>query len=312
MRTYVFGPVPSRRLGISLGVDLTPTKTCSYDCLYCQLAKTRFHTAKRDRFCPPEDVLSELREVLDEIALPDWITFSGTGEPTLNIDLGHIIRELKTFCQAPVCVITNSSLLYMPEVRNELMLADRILPTLTSVNPDTFSRIHRPVAELKLTEILEGLKEFAKVFSGTIEIEIFVVPGMNDSEEEISGLREFILSLARVDSIYLNTAVRMPLDHEVITADHEKLERFREQLAVKIPVTTAFERNLDPAKPAQWQRANAENEIIKLLLRHPCNEKQLEQMLSIEPERLTQLLQLLEGQQKIRQQKNGEWKLAED
>lgn len=312
MRTYVFGPVPSRRLGISLGVDLTPTKTCSYDCLYCQLAKTRFHTAKRDRFCPPEDVLSELREVLDEIAQPDWITFSGTGEPTLNIDLGHIIRELKTFCQAPVCVITNSSLLYMPEVRNELMLADRILPTLTSVNPDTFSRIHRPVAELKLTEILEGLKEFAKVFSGTIEIEIFVVPGMNDSEEEISGLREFILGLARVDSIYLNTAVRMPLDHEIITADHEKLERFREQLAVKVPVTTAFERNLVPAKPAQWHRANAENEIIKLLLRHPCHEKQLEQMLSIEPERLTQLLQLLAEQQKIRQQKNGEWKLAED
>ncbi len=312
MRTYVFGPVPSRRLGISLGVDLTPTKTCSFDCLYCQLSRTRFHTAKRDRFCPPEDVIKELHDVLEEIATPDWITFSGTGEPTLNIDLGFIISELKKFCPAPVCVITNSSLLHLPEVRNELMLADRILPTLTSVDPETFKRIHRPAEGIELEQILSGLKEFSAIFPGSIELEIFVIPGMNDSSEEIEGIRNFVLELAKVDSVYLNTAVRMPLENEVTTADHQKLESFREQLNLRIPITTAFERNIVPARPARWNRANAENEILKLLLRHPCNGEQLKQMLDIEPVRLLQLLGQLEHQNKIRLQKNGEWKLVED
>ncbi len=312
MRTYVFGPVPSRRLGISLGVDLTPTKTCSFDCLYCQLSRTRFHQSERDRFCPPEDVIKELREVLEEIATPDWITFSGTGEPTLNIDLGFIIGELKKFCPAPVCVITNSSLLHLAEVRKELMLADRILPTLTTVNPDTFRRIHRPAAGIEIETILTGLKEFSAIFPGSIELEIFVIPGMNDSDEEVAGLRSFVLEMAKVDSIYLNTAVRMPLENEVATADHQKLESFRERLNLKVPITTAFERNIVPARPARWSKANAENEILKLLLRHPCNGEQLKQMLDIEPVRLLQLLGQLEHQNKIRLQKNGEWKLVED
>lgn len=312
MRTYVFGPVPSRRLGISLGVDLTPTKTCSYDCLYCQLAKTKFHTSRRDRFCPPEDVLKELREVLEEIAQPDWITFSGTGEPTLNIDLGFIISEIKKFSEAPICVITNASLLYLPEVREELMLADRVLPTLTTVNEDTFKKIHRPVNDLVLEKILTGLKDFSGVFPGTIEIEIFVIPNINDSEKEISELRQFICSLPKVNSIYLNTAVRMPLDNEIVTADQQKLENFRERLGLSIPVSTAFERNVVPVRPTQWNRANAENDILKLLLRHPCNQEQLEQMLDIEPLRLVNLLRQLEHQNRIKQQKNGEWKLCED
>ena len=312
MRTYVFGPVPSRRLGISLGVDLTPTKTCSYDCLYCQLSKTRFHTAQRDRFCPPEDVLQELREVLAEIAPPDWITFSGTGEPTLNVDLGYIISELKKFNQTPVCVITNSSLLFLESVRKELMLADRILPTLTSVNEKTFSKIHRPVSSLRLENILEGIRLFCEDFSGTIEVEIFVVPELNDSDEEIAGLRNFIQSLKRVDSIYLNTAVRVPLEGEVLTADHLKLQVFRDKLDLNIPVSTAFERNVIPPRPAGWSRANAETEILKLLLRHPCNQKQLAQVLSIEEQRLQNFLQDLEQNGKIKLLSNGEWKLTEE
>lgn len=311
MRTYVFGPVPSRRLGISLGVDLTPTKTCSFDCLYCQLSKTRFHTSQRARFCPPEAVLAELKETLEEIAPPDWITFSGTGEPTLNIDLGLILSELKKFSTAPICVITNSSLLFREDVRRELLLTDRILPTLTSVNSTTFAQIHRPTGDLRHQEILAGLKEFCSMYSGAIELEIFVCPGMNDSSEEITGLRDFVNSLENINSIYLNTAVRVPLDSGIITADHLRLENFRKDLGLSLPVSTAFERNLVPPRPAGWNRANAESEIVKLLLRHPCNEEQLSQVLGIDPLRLAQLLSGLEKAAKVKCQKNGEWKLIE-
>ncbi|MEW6708978.1 MAG: radical SAM protein [Candidatus Riflebacteria bacterium] len=311
MRTYVFGPVPSRRLGISLGVDLTPTKTCSYDCVYCQLSRTKFHTVKRDRFCPPNDVIEELREVLSEIAAPDWITFSGTGEPTLNVDLGFIIAELKKFTQAPVCVITNSSLLHLEEVRNDLLLADRILPTLTTVRQSTFAHIHRPAPGIELNDTLTGLKLFSGVFSGTIEIEIFVIPGINDSDEEIYGLHDFIETLPGITSIYLNTSVRAPLEHEVITADQGRLDRFREKLNLKIPVSTAFEHSLVPLRPANWNRVNASNEIMKLLLRHPCNYEQICQVLGIEPDRLTGIIKKLLDENKIIKLENGDFRLPD-
>lgn len=312
MRTYIFGPVPSRRLGISLGVDLTPTKTCSYDCLYCQLAKTRFHTSERARFCQPEAVLAELREVLDEVAPPEWITFSGTGEPTLHSDLGLIISELKKFSPAPICVITNSSLLYREDVRAELMLADRVLPTLSSVDSKTFTKIHRPTHDLRLDEILSGLRKFSEQFSGIIDIEIFVCPGLNDSPEEISGLRDYINSLKNISSIYLNTAVRVPLEGEVITADHGKLEIFRELLDLKIPIVTAFERNTVPINKPKWNREAASVDILKLLLRHPCNENQLTQVLGTDLKKVILLLKELECQQKIKLQPNGEWKILGD
>ncbi len=311
MRTYVFGPVPSRRLGISLGVDLTPTKTCSYDCIYCQLSRTRFHTAKRDRFCPPHDVVKELREVLGEIATPDWITFSGTGEPTLNIDMGFIIAELKKITQAPVCVITNSSLIHLEEVRNDLLLANRILPTLTTVRQSTFARIHRPAPGIELNDSLTGLKLFSEVFSGTIEIEIFVIPGINDSDEEIQGLHDFIETMPRISSIYLNTSVRAPLENEVATADQGRLDRFREKLNLKIPVSTVFEHNLIPPRPANWNRKNAGDEILKLLLRHPCNHEQICQVLGIESDRLTTIIEQLLHENQIMKQANGDYRLLD-
>ncbi|MDN5279742.1 MAG: hypothetical protein PWR01_3707 [Clostridiales bacterium] len=311
MRTYIFGPVPSRRLGISLGVDLTPTKTCSFDCLYCQLDRTRFHTSERSRFCPPVDVLQELREVLNEVAAPDWITFSGTGEPTLHVDLGLILSELKKFSPSPVCVITNSSLLYREDVREELMNADRLLPTLTTVNEATFRKIHRPTSDIRLSMILDGLRKMAENFKGIIEIEIFVCPGINDSDEEILGLSEFIKSLKNISSIYLNTAVRVPVEDEVITADHVRLQEFRDKLDLKIPVITAFERKTIPARPSKWNRATAEADILKLLLRHPCNEEQLAQVLDSDKARVALLLVELSRQGKVKLQANGEWKLIE-
>ncbi|MGM0598455.1 MAG: radical SAM protein [Candidatus Rifleibacteriota bacterium] len=310
MRTYIFGPVPSRRLGISLGVDLTPTKTCSFDCLYCQLSKTRFHTCKRSRFCDPQEVLKELKEVLDEVARPDWITFSGTGEPTLHKDLGYLIKELKKFTPVPVCVITNSSLFQDEKVRQELMVADRILPTFSTVHEDTFQKIHRPIEGIHIQPILEGFKDFCDNFSGIIEPEVFVCPGINDTDEEVSALGDFLRSLPNLTSIYLNTAVRSPLENKILPADHLQLDDFRRRLDLSLPVITAFERNMVPARPAKWNRITAEADVLKLLLRHPCNKMQLVYVLGSPEKKVEKLLNDLEKQNKIRLQQNGEYRLV--
>lgn len=311
MRTYIFGPVPSRRLGISLGVDLTPTKTCSFDCLYCQLSKTTFHTSERREFCNPEEVLTELRDTLREIARPDWITISGTGEPTLHSGLGYILAEIKKLGNAPTCVITNSSLLHLAEVRNELLLADRLLPTLTSVNPETFKKIHRPTSDLLLPAILNGLRLFTEVFSGKVEIEIFVCPGINDSEAEIRALSEYLNSIEKLESVYLNTAVRVPLASEIKTADQSRLNRFRDILQLKIPVSTAFEHSLVPPKVSSWSRPAASSDVLKLLLRHPCSQDQLEKVLGSPPEKIMALLSELEKQGLISKEPNDCWALTD-
>ncbi|PKL43837.1 MAG: hypothetical protein CVV41_08725 [Candidatus Riflebacteria bacterium HGW-Riflebacteria-1] len=311
MRTYIFGPVPSRRLGISLGVDLTPTKTCSFDCLYCQLSKTRFHTSLRSQFCDPADVLKELKAVLSEIARPDWITISGTGEPTLHSDLGLILAEIKKLESAPACVITNSSLMYLPEVRQELMLADRLLPTISTVNERSFRRIHRPTEDLRLEAILEGLQLFSRDYTGAIEVEIFVCPGINDTPEEISGLRDYLRSLPNLESVYLNTAVRSALEGEIATADQGLLNSFRAALNLSVPVTTAFEHSFIPPRGSNWNRPAVSSDILKLLLRHPCSEKQLEQVLSSAPDKIIELLGELAAQGKIKQASNGDWVLTD-
>ncbi len=311
MRTYIFGPVPSRRLGISLGVDLTPTKTCSFDCLYCQLPKTRFHTSARSQFCDPEDVVRELKAVLGEIARPDWITISGTGEPTLHTGLGFILAEIKKLNNAPSCVITNSSLMHLPDVRLELMLADRLLPTITTVNQHSFQRIHRPTVDLKLKAILEGLQLFSRDYTGSIEVEIFVCPGINDTTEEIAGLRDYLRTLSNLGSVYLNTAVRVPLESDIITADQGLLNSFRSALNLSVPVTTAFEHSFVPPRSSNWNRPALSSDILKLLLRHPCSEKQLEQVLSSSPDRIATLLLELAGQGKVRQTSNGDWTLID-
>jgi len=309
MRTYIFGPVPSRRLGISLGVDLTPTKTCSYDCLYCQLSKTRFHTSGRDQFCDPEEVIAELREVLSEIARPDWITISGTGEPTLHSGLGFILAEIKKLNNTPSYIITNTSLMHLPDVRNDLMLTDRLLPTVTSIYPATFAKIHRPTSDLRLEDILEGLRIFANAFTGAIEVEIFVCPGLNDSPEEVTGLRNYLMNLGNLESVYLNSAVRSPLEAEIQTADQLRLNNFRAKLNLSIPVTTAFEHNLLPPRASCWNRPAVTSDILKLLLRHPCSEEQLEKVLGSESEKIYQMLDDLSREGKIRRAVNGFWSL---
>jgi len=204
---YLFGPVLSRRLGLSMGVDLLKYKTCNLDCIYCELGKTRCLTRYRDRFVPPQKVLQEIRERRSEPF--DHLTFAGSGEPTLSLDLGKIVAEAREIVEAPVAVITNSTLLTSPVVRREVANADVVLPSLDAASVESFRAINRPASDLKIDKIIQGLKDFRKEFSGEIWLEVMLVKGINDRDAELIARAA---ESTEPDRIQLNTVVRTPAE----------------------------------------------------------------------------------------------------
>jgi len=204
---YLFGPVLSRRLGLSLGVDLLRYKTCNLDCVYCELGKTRCKVCARERFVPPDKVLREIKSRADEDF--DHLTFAGSGEPTLSLDLGEIINRSKEMVNAPIAVITNSTLLTSKKVREEVAAADVVLPTLDAATQATFQKVNRPPNDLLIGQIIEGLRAFRLEFSGEIWLEVMLVKDMNDHEaEQISKAVDSI----NPDRVQLNTVVRPPAE----------------------------------------------------------------------------------------------------
>ncbi len=305
-RKFVFGPVPSRRLGRSLGIDLIPPKTCTFECRYCQLSSTTSLLTQPQSFYPVEEILAELHEVLEDIDRPDWITLSGAGEPTLHADLGAIIRRVKELHVAPVCVITNGTLLNLPAVQQALLPADRVIPTLCTVFPETFSRIHRPAPGIDLCNILQGLTRFSAQFQGVLEIEIFVVPGVNDTPLEVAGLSRYLSTLSRLAAVYLNTAIRPPHDKSLRAATRDELQEFKNRLALMVPVTTALDHQPVPKRLNRKQQAGPD-EIIALLLRHPCTLEQLCMVLDQTAPELQALLDSLQQAGKVKQWPDQSW-----
>ncbi len=204
---YLFGPVLSRRLGISMGVDLLKYKTCNLDCVYCELGRTACLTSCRDRFVPPEKVLREISARRDESF--DHLTFAGSGEPTLCKDLGAVLARAKELTDAPVAVITNSTLLSSPQVRREVALADVVLPSLDASSEGIFHAINRPAPDLKIKMIIQGLKDFRKEYCGEIWLEVMLVKGVNDHEAELIARAA---ESTNPDRIQLNTVVRPPAE----------------------------------------------------------------------------------------------------
>lgn len=229
---HIFGPVLSRRLGLSLGVDLVPFKTCSYDCAYCECGHTTERTLTRRDFFPAEEVMAELRTVLASRPALDSITFAGSGEPTLALPLGPVIAAIKReFPEYTVSVLTNGSLLSDRTVQDELLPADRVIPTLTSVSQQTFERIHHPHPLLRIEEIIEGMVQFRRRYTGQLWLEVFIVPGLNTTDEELAGLKNTIPRIAP-DRIQLNTLDRPPADDWVGAVPACELERIREFLGM--------------------------------------------------------------------------------
>ncbi len=206
----LFGPVPSRRYGISLGLDIIPKKTCSFNCLFCEVGETNFITSERNRFSNLEELIPELDEFFRKNIKIDVITFAGSGEPTLNYEIGRMIRYLKNkYYWLPVVVLTNGSLLWMKEVREELSIADIVEPSLNAGDEDTFIRISRPEKNIIFPLYIEGLIKFREEFKGRYFLEVFFVKGVNDNEKNVKKIKGLIEKI-NPHLIHLNTIDRPP------------------------------------------------------------------------------------------------------
>lgn len=236
---YIFGPVPSRRLGLSLGVDIVPMKTCTLSCIYCQIGKTLRPTLERREYVPQEAVIAELENFFNSGGITDWVTFSGSGEPTLNSGIGPMIRRVKEITDTPVCVITNGTLLDNPVVRHDIIDADAVMPSLDSAIEETFRRICRPHPDLSVQRIIEGLVSFRKEFKGDIWLEIMLAEGINDSDDEIEALRQAIERI-QPDAVQLNTVVRPPAESFARPVSPARLAEIKDAFGNKAEIIASF------------------------------------------------------------------------
>lgn len=222
---HIFGPVLSRRLGLSLGIDLIPFKTCPYNCVYCECGPTTKKTISRQVFFPAEQVISELRDVLASHPPLDSITLAGSGEPTLSRSLGRVITSVKReYPEYTMSVLTNGSLMTDKGVREELATADRVIPTLTSGFQKTFERIHRPHPSLSIEAIIDGMAQFREMYAGALWLEVFIIPGLNTTTAELAGLKGAIERIDP-DKVQLNSLDRPPAEGWVEAATDAELER---------------------------------------------------------------------------------------
>ena len=302
MSRMIYGPVPSRRLGISLGVDIIPYKTCSYDCVYCQLGKTINQTKQRESFVWVDSVIKEIKEVIDQNSDIDYITFSGSGEPTLNQDIGEMIGRVKNLTQIPVAVLTNGSLLWDKMVREDLARADLVIPSVDAVSEEIYQKVNRPIAGLKVKKVLEGIKEFCKGFKGKIYLEIMLVKNVNDSEREISKINRFVKDL-RIDEIQLNTVVRPPGEPDANPLNQEELNKVKGLFdpKLKVEVIANFKRETSKAYQKDLEQA-----IIELLKRRPTRGREIAVSLGVHHNEIVKYLQILEEKKKIRRSKTRE------
>lgn len=225
MFKHVFGPVPSRRLGVSLGVDLVTPKSCNMNCVFCECGATRELKLKRENFKDIDEVKNEILEAI-KIVKPDYITFSGSGEPTLSKDLGKIIEWIKSNLEIKVCVITNSLLLEDNEVVKELEKADLIMPTLNSVDNLIFKKINRPSAQIDVSQVMRGLENLSKKYKGKIYIESFIIEGLNDSNEHTEKMVAFLKNI-NFTKLQLNTLDRPGTENWVQPASYETMQRIK-------------------------------------------------------------------------------------
>ena len=292
---HVFGPVPSRRLGISLGVDIIPFKTCSLDCLYCECGRTTHLTGERQSFFPPQLVLDELRAVLPGIPHLDFITFSGSGEPTLNSDLGGLITGIRRLSAAPIAVLTNGTLLGRADVRRELLGADVVLPSLDAALAPSFARINQPCPGLDLEGMISGMEMFRREYSGRIWLEVFILKGVNDGDADLAALQQALLRI-RPDKVQLNTLDRPPAYPGVESADFALLENVRRRWA-GLPVEIIKRAGRREEIPAF--SANLENSLLNTIRRRPLTLDDLMALTAKEEGELRRYLDILEREKKV-------------
>jgi wyosine [tRNA(Phe)-imidazoG37] synthetase (radical SAM superfamily) len=292
--THLYGPVPSRRLGYSLGVDILPFKTCSLDCVYCQLGSGPKTTVRRAEFVPARAVLAQVRKAVASGRTIDAITFSGSGEPTLNSGIGTIIRGIKRFTRIPVVVLTNSSCLASPGVRRDLRQADIVVPSLDAADEAVFRKVNRPHAGLTAAAIIAGLAAFRREFAGQIWLEIMLVRGVNDGPRHLKKLKA-AAALIRPDRIQLNTVVRPPAEKSARPLGPAEMEKIREFFGDGAEIIADFNATARSA-PA----GDAEAAVLAVVGRRPVTAGDLSLSLGRPRKEIEELLRSLGSAGKIR------------
>ena len=261
---YLFGPVPSRRLGRSLGVDLVPFKYCTFDCVYCQLGATTHKTITREEFVPLDDVVAELeRKLRTDHSPPDYITMSGSGEPTLYSRLGELIAAIKGFTDVPVAVITNGSLLWDPDVRASLLDADLVVPSMDAGDRAMLQRVNRPDPRLDFDAIVEGLIAFRGEFANQLWLEVVVLAYTSVADvEKIAA----IARRARPDRIQLNTVVRPPTESSALPVSPDRMAQFAALFDEGAEVVADFTRAHEEAGATATR-----DDVLAMLERRPCS-----------------------------------------
>jgi len=267
-KKYLFGPVPSRRLGRSLGVDVVPFKVCTLDCVYCQLGNTTNKTIERKDYIPIEQVLAELKDRLNEGLQADFITLSGSGEPTLNSRLGELIDGIKKVTDIPVAILTNATLLYREDVRADCAKADVVVPSLDAGDEETFGKINRPHRDISIEKLISGLCAFRREFAGQIWLEVFLVDGLNTDADRIAKI-DGLIKRIQPDKVQLNTAVRPTAEAGVKKLDDEKLQAIADQLGERCEVVT----DSLPSRHGEHieGRETTPEDVLSMLKRRPCS-----------------------------------------
>lgn len=300
---YVYGPVPSRRLGRSLGVDLVPFKTCTYDCIYCQLGRTTCKTTQRKEYVPVADILVELRQKLVQEPAPDIITLAGSGEPTLHSGVGELLREIKHLTSVPVAILTNGSLLWMREVQDALLEADLVLPSLDAGNEHSFRHVNRPHPTIDFQKMVEGLAEFRERYHKPIWLEVFLLAGITDSNAEVEKIATLATRI-RPARVQLNTVSRPPAEafaHPVAASQMEVLARLFEGKAETIAEQEAGESQ--PLTPPSV----TDQDILALLSRRPCTAQDVSMGLGLHiTEAAKRLESLIQQGRLLPMRKNGD------
>jgi wyosine [tRNA(Phe)-imidazoG37] synthetase (radical SAM superfamily) len=280
MQRLVFGPVPSRRLGRSLGINNIPPKTCSYSCVYCQLGRTSNMLIDRKAFYKPKQIIKQVKKKINELKLKkekiDYITFVPDGEPTLDINLYKEILLLKQF-GFPIAVITNASLLWRGDVKKDLLFADFVSLKVDAVTIDLWKRINRPHKELKLDVILEGIKEFAKNFNGILVTETMLIDNI-DYKEELEKIANFLKTLAKLNKAYIAIPTRPPAENWVKPAKEETLNKAFQTFAKKlgnekVEYLIGYEGN------AFAFSGNIKEDLLSITAVHPMREEAVKQLL---------------------------------
>jgi len=304
MYKHLFGPVPSRRLGMSLGVDLIPHKICSLNCVYCECGRTTNLTHDRKEYVPVKDVFSELKDFFNNNPDPEYITFSGAGEPTLHSHIGKVLEFIKELRPGiPLAVLTNGSLFSDPAVREELLQADLVMPSLDAATDADLRKINRPLRSFTNDKYIQGLIDFSNEFEGEIWMEVLILPGYNDDMDNIRALKEALLKI-QPDRIQLNTLDRPGTVEGLRAATGAELEKIVRYWALE---------NVEIIAPVQERqdmksyRTDVESAILETISRRPCTLQDLERILGLHINEINKYLSVLEesGNIETTQQERG-------